>query len=64
MRKSVEELSLEDIKNFEKTLTCVLEDRIWLKLRRLQDYNENIVGVVLYREMFEDDFSLLHAYND
>ena len=64
MLKNVEELSFEDIKNFEETLNCVLEDRVWLKLRRLQNYSEKIVGIVLYREMFEGDFSLLHAYNN
>jgi len=62
----INSLSEKDRNNFEETLTAVLEDDDWLGFRGFDDetFSQDTLRLVLYREMFEKDFSYLHRYNE
>jgi len=55
----IEQLSEVARERFQQNLAAVLEDDTWLSFRGLDasNYDENMLRVILYREMFENDFS-------
>ncbi len=58
--EKIKQLSGESRERFQQNLASV--DETWLSFRGLDDSNcgENMVKIVLYKEMFENDFSYLH----
>ena len=58
--EQVNELSPEDRANFLETLEAVLNDSTWLAFRGLEGTGDEMVKMVLYGEMFENDSSYLH----
>lgn len=62
INEKIEQLSGENKERFQQNLASVLEDDSWFSLRGLDDsnYSEQMVKMILYNEMFENDFSYLH----
>ncbi|MDD5699862.1 MAG: hypothetical protein PHH00_01560 [Candidatus Nanoarchaeia archaeon] len=58
--KQIDELPAEDRDRFMKTLGAVLEDSVWQALRGLEGTGCEMIKMVLYREMFDADFSYLN----
>ena len=57
----IKALSIQDRNRFEETLQAVFESDDWLGLRGFDDesFSQDMVRLVLYREMFEGDYSYL-----
>jgi len=58
--EKIKQLSGESKERFQQSLASI--DDTWLSLRGLNNSNcsENRIKIVLYKEMFEKDFSYLH----
>ena len=60
--EKIEQLSEDNRRKFDENLSAILEDDEWFSLRGLDDSNcsEKMVKMILYNEIFENDFSYLH----
>ena len=62
INEKIEQLSEEDRGKFNENLSAILEDDEWFSHRGLDDsnYSGQMVKMILYNEIFENDFSYLH----
>ena len=60
--EKIEQLSGEDRGKFNEALEAILTGETWFVQRGLDpfNYDEKRVKIILYNEMFENDFSYLH----
>jgi hypothetical protein len=64
INQKVLELSGKDLVSFSQRLTDVLNSDSWRAQRGLQKSDPETILTVLYKEMFENDFSYLNRYKE
>ena len=61
IENKINTLSPEDKKEFDLTLDVVSQDEFWLSRRGLSNAPREIIEIILYQEMIEDNYSRLHG---
>ena len=61
MENKINTLLPKDKKKFDLTSDAVSQDGIWLSLRGLSNSNPDDIKIILYKELFENDYSRLYG---
>ncbi len=61
IESKINTLPSKDKEEFDLISEEVSQDRVWLSLRSLSDASPETIRRVLYKEVFENDYSRLHG---